>query len=101
MKKANNLEHVTSKIPETGRLSLAKLFSDGVLRNGDDLVWKRRSEIHKAKLDSQGMIVTSDGVKHKTPSGAAKHLVGRSVDGWIVWHCVRLDKNLHELRAHN
>jgi len=98
---ANNLEHVTSKIPENGRVSLAKLFSDGVLQNGDELVWKRRSQDLKAKLDSEGLIVTSDGVKHKTPSGAAKHLVGRSVDGWIVWHCLRLDKSLHELRAKN
>ena len=33
-----------------------------------------------------GTIETSDGKKHKTPSGAAKHLNNdKPVDGWIAW----------------
>lgn len=95
---AINLESMTSRDKSVGRDSLSKLFKDGVLRDGDELHWKRKVEHFKALVIEGGLIVTSDGVKHKTPSGAAKHLVGRSVDGWIVWRSARHGKSLHELR---
>lgn len=69
-------------------MSLKQLLKLGKLREGEDLVWNRRSlkVHHTAKVLEGGVIQTADGVVHKTPSGAAKHLNnGKPVDGWIAW----------------
>jgi hypothetical protein len=80
------------------RDSFQMLLHDGVLLAGDQLIWKRRAEVFRATVLESGLIMTSDGMKHRTPSGAAKHLIARSVDGWLVWRCERLNKTLNELR---
>jgi hypothetical protein len=81
--------------------TLRDLLKNGSLQAGDQLVWNRRTSgsTHRAEVNSMGQIVLEDGTKHKTPSGAAKHLNGgKSVDGWIVWKLVRTSSALGNLR---
>ena len=69
-------------------MSLKELLELGKLREGEDLVWNRRSlkVQHRAKVLADGVIQTADGVVHKSPSGAAKHLnENKPVDGWLAW----------------
>lgn len=81
--------------------NLRDLLKDGSLQSGDKLIWKRRvsGSTHTAEISASGEIVLSDGTKHRTPSGAAKHLNGgKSVDGWLVWKLVRTSSPLGDLR---
>ena len=55
---------------------------------------------HTAIISKDGLLTTTDGVSHKTPSGAAKHLNGnKPVDGWIAWKSKKVGKSLAELRS--
>ena len=77
------------------------LIKDGSLRVGQELIWSRRvaKENHLATVNQDGTITTADGVKHKTPSGAAKHLNGnKPVDGWLAWKIKSTGKSLASLR---
>jgi hypothetical protein len=81
--------------------SLLELIQGGSISEGEKLVWSRRIEgsTHHAHVGAVGEVVTSDGKKHKTPSGAARHLNGgKPVDGWIVWKVAATGKSLAELR---
>jgi hypothetical protein len=50
-------------------------------------------------LNADGTITTTDGKKHKTPSGAAKHLNGnKPVDGWLAWKVKSSGLSLSTLR---
>lgn len=83
-------------------VNLKDLIKAGLLQAGEELVWDRRvmKSSHKATVGEDGMLTTSDGVSHKTPSGAAKHLNGnKPVDGWIAWKSKKLGKSLAELRS--
>lgn len=80
--------------------SLSGLMKDNLLRTGDHFVWKRRESTSEATLDNKGWLVTADGSRHKTPSGAAKHIVGRPVDGWLVWRSTRHNMSLDQIRKH-
>ncbi len=65
-----------------------ELVQKGSLRAGQEIIWNRRvaKQIHLATVNQDGSITTADGVKHKTPSGAAKYLNGnKPVDGWLAW----------------
>lgn len=78
------------------------LIKSGTLNVGQELVWNRRvaKETHLATVNQDGSITTADGIKHKTPSGAAKHLNGnRPVDGWMAWKVKSSQVSLAELRA--
>ena len=69
-------------------MNLNELVSSGKLKVGEELRWSRKSlkVTHVAKLLTDGRIQTADGVIHKSPSGAAKHLNdGKPVDGWLAW----------------
>jgi len=69
-------------------MSVKELLKLGKLREGEDLHWNRRSlkVHHRARVLAGGVIQTADGVVHKTPSGAAKHLNdNKPVDGWLAW----------------
>lgn len=80
---------------------LKELLSKGILSAGEELVWKRRvmKENHLAILNADGTITTADGKKHKTPSGAAKHLNGdKPVDGWLAWKVKSSGLSLSTLR---
>jgi len=78
------------------------LVNSGFLKAGQELIWNRRvaKQIHIAIVNQDGSISTADGVKHRTPSGAAKHLNGnKPVDGWLAWKEKSTLLSLSELRA--
>lgn len=78
------------------------LVDRGLLRPGQELIWNRRvaKQVHIAIVNQDGTISTADGVKHKTPSGAAKHLNGnKPVDGWLAWKIKSSLVSLADLRA--
>ena len=80
---------------------LQELLEAGYLQSGDKLIWNRRvsRSLHSGEITSSGEILLSDGTKHRTPSGAAKHLNGgKSVDGWLVWRLVRTSSPIGDLR---
>jgi hypothetical protein len=83
-------------------LKLIDLIKSGSISVGEELVWTRRvvRENHVAIVNVDGSITTSDGVKHKTPSGAAKHLNGnKPVDGWLAWKVKKTGTSLGRLRS--
>ena len=78
------------------------LLKAGMLTEGDILIWKRRVQgiTHEARIHKDGAIETSDGKRHKTPSGAAKHLNNdKPVDGWIAGRLKNSGEQLSTLRA--
>jgi len=80
---------------------LSELIFSGRLKAGSTLIWRRKSVgvTHKAFLRADGLIETQDGLIHKTPSGAAKHLNGgKPVDGWLAWKLEDSGMTLGELR---
>jgi hypothetical protein len=77
------------------------LVKKGSLNAGQELIWNRRvaKQIHLATVNQDGSITTADGVKHRTPSGAAKHLNGnKPVDGWLAWKIKSTGVSLASLR---
>ena len=77
------------------------LIENGSLSAGQELIWNRRvaKQIHLAIVNQDGSITTADGVKHRTPSGAAKHLNGnKPVDGWLAWKIKSTGASLASLR---
>lgn len=78
------------------------LVQKGLLVAGQEIIWSRRvaRQIHVATVNQDGSITTADGVKHKTPSGAAKHLNGnKPVDGWLAWKVKDSSTTLADLRT--
>ena len=81
---------------------VADLIKNGSLSAGQELIWSRRvaKETHLAIVNQDGSITTADGVNHKSPSGAAKHLNGNMpVDGWLAWKVKSSSVSLAALRA--
>jgi hypothetical protein len=79
--------------------NVSDLIEQGILPIGTILVWKRRGgKNFTAEVLENGLIRTSDGRVHKSPSGAARSLVGRPVDGWAVWRTIN-NETLSELRS--
>ena len=77
------------------------LVKKGSLTAGQELIWNRRvaKQVHLATVNQDGSITNADGVKHKTPSGAAKHLNGnKPVDGWLAWKIKSTGASLASLR---
>jgi hypothetical protein len=80
---------------------IVDLLESGSLSAGQELIWNRRvaKQVHLAVVGQDGSITTVDGVKHKTPSGAAKHLNGnKPVDGWLAWKVKSTGQSLASLR---
>jgi hypothetical protein len=80
------------------------LVKKGSLSVGQELIWVRRvaKQTHIATVNQDGSITTADGKKHKTPSGAAKHLNGnKPVDGWLAWKLKDTGQSLASLRDVN
>ena len=80
---------------------VSDLVKKGSLNAGQELIWNRRvaKQIHLATVNQDGSITTADGVKHRTPSGAAKHLNGnKPVDGWLAWKIKSTGASLASLR---
>jgi hypothetical protein len=83
-------------------MKLSELIKSGLISAGEELIWNRKvaKQIHIAKVNQDGSISTADGVKHKTPSGAAKHLNGnKPVDGWLAWKIKSTGVSLSSLRG--
>ena len=83
---------------------IVDLLKLGSLTAGQELIWNRRvaKQFHIATVNQDGSITTSDGMKHKTPSGAAKHLNGnKPVDGWLAWKLKSTGNSLASLRDGN
>ena len=83
-------------------MKLVDLLKAGVLRPGDELVWKRRvaKTSHIAVVEKDGTLTTADGVSHKSPSDAAKHLnKNKPIDGWLAWKKREGEISLAELRS--
>ena len=81
--------------------SIRDLLKANLVTSGTQLIWKRSKtkQTHTASINANATITTSDGVIHKTPSGAAKHLNGnKPVDGWIAWKIKDTGQSLLELR---
>ena len=77
------------------------LVQKGLLTAGQELIWNRRvaKQVHLATVNQDGSITTADGIKHKTPSGAAKYLNGnKPVDGWLAWKVKNTGDSLASLR---
>ena len=82
-------------------VTFEELVSMGILNEGTVLIWRRKREgsIHRAIVFRRG-IQTADGVVHKSPSGAAKHLNGdKPIDGWKCWRVEKTNKSIDELRS--
>ncbi len=81
--------------------SLRDLLEAGLISAGDDLVWTKQNSrlTFTAKVLSSGIIETSDGVAHTSPSMAARHVnMGISTNGWRVWQLATSKQSLFELR---
>lgn len=80
--------------------SIRELVSGNFLHDGDRLIWNRKGlqTVHKATVSSIGTIKTDDGKVHKSPSGAAKHLGKRPIDGWLAWKLESSGESLDSIR---
>jgi hypothetical protein len=81
-------------------VKLIDLIKSGQIQIGEHLEWIRpRYGIkHSAKVNANGSITTSDGVQHRTPSGAARHFYRKPIDGWVAWKVLRNGKSLSNIR---
>ncbi len=80
---------------------IEKLIKAGKLNIGTVLIWQRRSmkAAHRVVILESGKLETADGVRHTSPSGAAKHLNGgKPVDGWLAWKVEKNGISLAKLR---
>ena len=79
---------------------IENLVLTGYLKAGDRLIWNRKSlrTVHIATVVLAGSIKTEDGRIHKSPSGAAKHLGKKPIDGWLAWKVEGSGESLDSLR---
>jgi len=81
--------------------SISDLLGAGLLESGENLIWYRRTsgQTYRAVVNNDGSLTTGDGVKHKTPSGAAKHFSNKPIDGWNCWKTEKSGLTLTKLRT--
>ena len=85
-------------------MTIKQLLDLGLLNSGEIVIWNRRSlkTSLQATIESDGSLLTEDGKRHRTPSGAAKYLNGnKPVDGWLVWKVKRNGLSLSNIRKKN
>ena len=82
--------------------SIWDLVNSRILENGTELVWNRKKKgVKHIALIEDGLIKTSDGALHETPSGAASHLNGnKPIDGWKCWRLSSDNRLIDEFRTH-
>jgi hypothetical protein len=81
--------------------SLRDLLKSGLISAGDELFWEKKNFrlTFTATVLANGIIETSDGVAHTSPSMAARHVnMGISTNGWRVWRLAKSKQSLFELR---
>ena len=83
------------------RVNIKHLVKAGIIKNGDKIYWHRKvKNIFHHAIIFNNMIQTQDGINHKSPSGAAKHLNNnKPVDGWFCWRLSSSNENLDTLRT--
>ncbi len=75
--------------------SVAKLISSGILEVGTILELRRGVHTGQtAQVMEDGSLRLEDGSVHKSPSGAAKHIVKKSSNGWSDWGVTGTDLRL-------
>jgi hypothetical protein len=81
--------------------NLRDLIEAGHVNAGEQLEWVRplKGLRYTAVIGELGIITTSDGAEHKSPSGAARHFYKKPIDGWSAWRIIRNGKSLAEIRA--
>lgn len=80
---------VTSKASKSSKLvevnGVSPLIEHGLLAVGETLVLRRRGGLRvEAKVDATGAIRLGNSL-YSTPSGAARSVVGRPINGWDAW----------------
>ncbi len=67
-------------------MNIKDLIESGKLQAGASLSMKKHGKIISAVVTAEGLIKTSDGQLHKSPSGAARSFNGgKPIDGWLAW----------------
>lgn len=82
--------------------TLIDLIESGLISPDSELIWKKAGSpvTYRAKIVSDGRIVTDDGVIHESLSTAACHVNGGvSTNGWRVWRDAVTLKKLDEIRT--
>ena len=80
------------------KASVAKLISSGIIEVGTILELRRGVHTGKtAQVMEDGSLRLEDGSVHKTPSGAAKHIVKKNSNGWADWGVTGTDLRLGHL----
>jgi hypothetical protein len=67
------------------RIDLADLIAAGVLAEGATLHARRAGVADRTATVLSDGVIDVDGVRHLTPSGAARAVSGTSVNGWWFW----------------
>ncbi|MGW3890454.1 GmrSD restriction endonuclease domain-containing protein [Micromonospora chokoriensis] len=75
--------HATKHVKR--RITLADLMSAGLLEAGTSLHPRRQRFAERTAIVLPDGALDVDGVRHATPSGAARHLSGTSLNGWRFW----------------
>jgi hypothetical protein len=68
-----------------GVSSLSLLISAGLLTEGQTLVMRRRSQPSVTAVVEADGFMKVGSLRFKSPSGAAKYILKRPVNGWDVW----------------
>lgn len=65
--------------------SLLPLLKAGLLHDGEVLIMRRRGASEVQVLVGPAGNLYLEGKSFKTPSGAAKYVVNRPINGWSAW----------------
>jgi hypothetical protein len=87
-----------SRAKNETKASVAKLISSGIIEVGTILELRRGVHTGKtAQVMEDGSLRLEDGSVHKSPSGAAKHIVKKNSNGWSDWGVTGTDLRLGHL----
>ena len=66
--------------------SLLPLLKAGLIQDGEVLTMRRRGASEVQALVGPTGNLCLEGKSFKTPSGAAKYVVNRPINGWSAWN---------------
>jgi hypothetical protein len=81
-----------------GPRSPKSITEAGLLKVGEELVWKRRQSTHRTTVTADGWLEFEDSQAFDTPSGAARTVAAYEVNGWRCWGRARDGVRLASLR---
>jgi hypothetical protein len=82
-------------------LRLSDLLDEGLLHEGEELIWKRPrvGQEFTATVTEDGRLRLADGRTFSSPSRAAMEAANiPSYDGWYAWRTKATTETLHALR---